>query len=432
MLLVYKDQEIYNKVKLTKLVRKEKLFNLNNFSDVNKIKDLYGIKVPLDHSSLEFLLSRRILLNDYHCINYANTCGINNFDSERYLSYIEYKKRNKRDTSSVTHYKLKYGDLWKVYKDKKPFSKANPYSYVEVMEKYNLSKEEAILKVKALKNSTSGNLKRYTAKYGEEEGTKRYNTFCTKSKANLENYIRVHGEIEGRTKYYKANTKKSFSNTLEGFKLKYGEEEGTIKHKKVQKDKSSSLENCIKKYGKEEGSIRYKLLIKQRAFSSTLKGYITKYGEEKGATIYQKILYKKMVPFCQASKQSLEVIFKDLYSYLVSKGYSKEDLRYGVKGNSEHFIYTKNNTCFYDFTILSKKIIIEFHGERFHPNKLRLSLEEWKNWKCLFRNFSADTIHKYDNLKRKIAEEAGFNYFIVWSDDDNSKILEKIIQEFNL
>jgi len=46
------------------------------------------------------------------------------------------------------------------------------------------------------------------------------------------------------------------------------------------------------------------------------------------------------------------------------------------------------------------KLIIEYQGHMFHPNREKLNENNWNNWSCLFQNIDADQKYKMDNLKK--------------------------------
>ena len=77
----------------------------------------------------------------------------------------------------------------------------------------------------------------------------------------------------------------------------------------------------------------------------------------------------------------------------------------GVNQNHEYFLIDSTNTIrYYDFTIPSLKIIIEFNGVHFHPNKAVLSEKEWNDWRTPITHNTADEIYRIDCLKRSAAE----------------------------
>lgn len=107
------------------------------------------------------------------------------------------------------------------------------------------------------------------------------------------------------------------------------------------------------------------------------------------------------------SKISLKY-FDNLSNYILEKTNIKEsDIFYGRNGKRGEFYlkYYKDNipkSYFYDFTILSKKIIIEFNGVYYHAKK-NLTLEEKNKWENKrFKN--ANESIKHDEHKELIAK----------------------------
>ena len=112
-------------------------------------------------------------------------------------------------------------------------------------------------------------------------------------------------------------------------------------------------------------------------------------------------------------------------------------MRLGVKNNSEFSIYDKEKIKlnFYDFCVPELKIIIEYHGERFHPNPKKLTKEEWEKWRCYILNnknkfktliLTADEKYKLDQQKKKLALDNGYSYLELWSSDSHKENWEKI------
>jgi very-short-patch-repair endonuclease len=93
--------------------------------------------------------------------------------------------------------------------------------------------------------------------------------------------------------------------------------------------------------------------------------------------------------------------------------------------NNEHFIRHQEGIVFYDFCIPDLKIIIEFNGAKFHPNKNKLSEEDFNQWTQLLSKQSAEEVYKKDMFKMKLAKDNGYDIFIVWENDNfNDKINE--------
>ena len=113
--------------------------------------------------------------------------------------------------------------------------------------------------------------------------------------------------------------------------------------------------------------------------------------------------------FGKASKSSLEV-FDPLVNWCVSIGIKYDDIYLGIDGKSEFFLKDESNFYFYDLTIRSKKIIIEFQGIFFHAKNIN---EEWKN--PFTSETSSENIIKR-NQKHQFAIDKGYRILEIWSD----------------
>lgn len=196
-----------------------------------------------------------------------------------------------------------------------------------------------------------------------------------------------------------------------------------------------------KEYSKEDAVKK----ISEYQVKNGLEWYTSRYGIKEGRQKYDKRIAKwlesyklaldndptinerKMVSFCNASKESLE-IFMPLYTEFKNK----VKIYLGIDGNHEYFLRNGKSIVFYDFTIPEINIIIEYNGSKFHPNHLILTEEEIKTWTSLFSNESAETVLAKDLAKKKIAEHNGYTVITVWDTDDKDetiKNLRQIIQE---
>lgn len=129
--------------------------------------------------------------------------------------------------------------------------------------------------------------------------------------------------------------------------------------------------------------------------------------------------------FGRASKESL-IIFEPLILWCLNKKILYDDIYIGIENKKEYFISDSNNIFFFDFTIKSKKIIIEFNGVLFHAK------EDSKNWKNPFTNESISDNLKKSKLKKDIAMKNGFKIIEIWSDEYpvvNLELCKKFIIE---
>lgn len=150
--------------------------------------------------------------------------------------------------------------------------------------------------------------------------------------------------------------------------------------------------------------------IRRRQDSGSFEYCLRKcnFNDTEANILYSELLRKRCTPFGRASKESLKY-FIPLYKFLRHVGINREDMYFGVTGSNEYGIYDKvlRKYKFYDFTILSKKLIIEYDGMFWHSSEDAILNDEYKtklaydNGFKLLRIKSNDDIH---NNKIKINE----------------------------
>lgn len=170
----------------------------------------------------------------------------------------------------------------------------------------------------------------------------------------------------------------------------------SIRKIKDNQDKSS-IDFFIKKYGEQEGAIRYMDRLKKLSYTSSKKYYTDKYGLDKGSSIYNEIIKKRTIGFNRSSKEAFRFLLP-IYKFLRKHDIDKKEIYWGVGSSNEWFINCDNCLFFYDFTIPSLRIIIEFHGIVFHPK------ENEHSWISIYGE-TYENKYSIDKLKKEIAEK---------------------------
>lgn len=227
---------------------------------------------------------------------------------------------------------------------------------------------------------------------------------------------------------------------------KYGEVEGLLIWKKrqdkwqsslksnndmddIDKLKGLSITNFINKFGAVDGKEKYIKLAKSRdqdiyLVKQTFKIIGTEYG--RFSIVYRGLLHEKSKRTGTASKESLRHLIP-LYKRLRKLGIERNDIMVGVSGSKEYCVEHGSEKRYFDFTIISKKIIVEYNNKAWHPNPTVMSNDEWLNWKHPFKpEQTAKDKYIYDCKKNKLAEDLGFKILILWNDSDNNKTIEDI------
>jgi hypothetical protein len=295
--------------------------------------------------------------------------------------------------------------------------------------------------------------KNFISRYGEERGLKKYNDYIIKkSKTFSKNYAKgVH--------------KKFFRPSEIDYWLKRGvnEEEipqqmkklfqlPSLKFHQEKRDKGEEWLTCrqikywiSKGYNYEEASKSLQEIQNTRS----LESLISKYGKEVGLKKFQdindrwqkslnnksaeeklKINLSKFKNNCRYSKSSfkfIEILLKELDSLKIYYGKT-------YYGKNEFFIYDndKKKINFYDFCLPELKLIMEYNGILFHPNKEILSEQEWNNWKNPFNNECAEEKYSKDQYKINLAKSKGFHVIVIWETETLWESIHKIINYIKL
>lgn len=208
--------------------------------------------------------------------------------------------------------------------------------------------------------------------------------------------------------------------------IKKGFSEEEAKKKLAERQSTFSKEKCIQRYGYIEGMQRWQ--ERQEKWQNSLcnnpntdrinksKGKTfcqleKKFGTEKAKNIIQSRTSRKCAIFGRASKESLKY-FVPLYKWLRRRGYEKFDVLWGIGGSQEKMIWDTTKRYFFDFTIESISVIIEFNGIGFHP-KSRYQ----KDWKPIFGDMLCNEVYSYDRKKINRAKKEGYRVLEIWSDE---------------
>lgn len=402
------------------------------------IEDLYRdhkIKKTNLHSSIKVIIKQlKIGLEDIYDRHYK----IKNLISPR-------------DSSSLISFTTKYGE----YHGKKMFDekvKKSTINFEHFQKKYG---SEAEQKYKEYCVKKGHSLDGYIARYGKEMGPIKHKEFWdnTNFSSKLETFVKRYGEDEGRKRHNEMRDKISFANTLEGYIEKYGEDEGRIEYNisRSKRSLSQSKETMVNNMLKEGKSFdEIELAIEDR-WSRSLQTYQRKYGDEQGKIIYEDTIIsrKKANPLCieyYKERNIDEEVAFDLITELQAqrnsknKFFSKESLRtllpiiYEIEskigekcmfGDNEFFIRTSKDEFsvsnkrlfFYDFTFKEMRVIIEYHGERFHED---IDYDHTESMK--FEDFFQEC--KIDHFKKWVAEQRGFDVFVIRSWNKKNDIRE--------
>lgn len=127
-----------------------------------------------------------------------------------------------------------------------------------------------------------------------------------------------------------------------------------------------------------------------------------------------------------ASKESL-LVFEPIVDSVLRK-YPDMKIFISLKNRREYrlseFVESKYKNYFYDLTFLDYKIIFEYNGSVWHPNKNN-NFDNWKHPKSNITNIQK---YEYDQNKINLARKHCFKIFELW-DIDGVKHNQMIIKQ---
>lgn len=258
------------------------------------------------------------------------------------------------------------------------------------------------------KNKYGITKEKYVSKYGEVEGTKKWDEYLVKSKTpwGLDACIDKFGEVEGPKKWeerlgkkiktmserkkikpYKngrtsteyqeryglgdgyrrwkrRNDKQSYRFSKEYHIDKFGKVEGPKKWGEYVKSMDkTSLKSYQERYGDGLGITKHKEFCNRMSYINTLDYYKEKYGDELGIVKYNELLDSKMVSWGLGYSKVSQELFWSVYTKVSG---STDNIYFGEL-NSEYTIYTHQEwgkLIKLDFKYENK--IIEFDGDYWH------------------------------------------------------------------
>lgn len=210
------------------------------------------------------------------------------------------------------------------------------------------------------------NLNGFIEKYGEKEGTIRYNSRCE-------------------------NVGKGSANKISYYMDKFGDnwEEEWLKHRaKI----SVNLDGYVLRYGEEEGTRKYKERGDRIGYTGTKEFFVEKYGDE------AEERWKNYIAKNSVSKTSL--IIKEILDELK------------ISYHQEYSIVTQNKRRYkVDYYLYEYNIAVEFYGDYWHCNPKKYN----ENYFHSYKKMTAKEIRKIDKKRTKyISDKLNCSIIIVW------------------
>lgn len=260
--------------------------------------------------------------------------------------------------------------------------------------------------IKARKTYYGSSLEHKIRKFGEEEGRKRWETYCKRqSETNTFEYKhKVYGMTEKEFRQYNKSRAATKANMIK----RWGEELSIEKwNSYVEKQKlTKSWGYMVETYGIE------KARQINRSKVNSLESYRNRYGIEEGTKKWDEYIQNYKSGFSLASQR----IFRQLDKYLGKKYttyFATKNFEFAIVGNEgdEHFSYKL------DYYIKELNVCIEYNGGCFHgDSRIYEDNEKCNPWS----NKTAKEIREQDEKRyRQLKNVRGIDTYVIWELDVN-------------
>lgn len=297
------------------------------------------------------------------------------------------------------------------------------YTLDTYMEKFNLTKDDIISKI--LSKSLAFTLEVARERYGDEEGLKRWNEYCSKQ---------------------------AESNTFEYKNKKYGMSEEEFK--KYNLSRSVTLENLIKRHGTDEGTAKWKEYCERQAYAGCSVEYFKeKYGDDTGVSIYNAVCKSKAITlenmmrvhgteegtkrynsWLEVQRPAVSAISLKLFDK-VKTYFPNNKIYYGREGSNEYVVYDNETkrAYLYDYVDITVGKCIEFNGDMFHGNPK--FYKEYDTPNCYNRSLTSKDLWEADRVKIECLKRLrGIDTLVIWENEfrtNEEETLNKCIEFIN-
>lgn len=334
--------------------------------------------------------------------------------------YIKYLKKNGEGLDPITGNPTEFISLQRGYKK---FEKNNPKKLAtNTVEHYmlkGLSLEDAQKRVEYTNKKSSEYLKKDWKRVKNEGVTrggwsKKHFIELGFSEEEAEKEVKKRSKSrEEKMKVYRENAKitgkyKMYTPVCIEYYINKGFSEDDAKNELKKRQATNTIESYIKRYGEIEGPIK---------FQERNKNWSKKMEDDYHSGKYTRDPHQHgNQTHCSSSNPEKElslIIFDELKKQLDNFIYLST-----VTGNyNQWFIFDNGRYYFFDIVFISSgvKKIIEFNEDYWHMNPEIYTFDSYNNSKMM----TAQEIWDEFDKKIKIANQRGFDTYIVWESDWN-------------
>ena len=354
--------------------------SIEQFLKYKKIKDIKKLITQKQYDELERVFSYYDTKTIKNRLQNIRDFIINSVETRWVgrLKIITTKLKN--DVISEYSCKVRYGDNWykkrETLKDKVRMDKNN------FIKKYG--EEDGTKRWEERNKKTiSYGLKPAIMRYGDIEGRKKWEeTLRRKIKTmsevkkirpyrngrTLVEYQKRCGIEEGYKKWVQRNEKQKYRFSLFFYIDTYGEEIGVKKWEEYCDSMcKTTLKIFIEKYGQDTGTERYNKYVERIKYGQSEEYYINKYGEKNGSIKYKEFTISKISNFKDRYSKISQDLFWNIFESLNNENREK-CFFYELNYEYCFYVWEKNMTIInVDFKMGNK--LIEFDGDYWHSKE---------------------------------------------------------------
>ena len=225
-------------------------------------------------------------------------------------------------------------------------------------------------------------------KYGEEEGLKRWNSYCNK-----------RAEI----------------NSFEYKKKHFGWDKKTFDM--FNKSRAVTITNLMEKYGEIEGHNRWNKYIDKQRITKSFDYMVNKFGYEKAIDINKSKASTSGNYYSEISQECFRKIDNILNNKFTT---------YFATKNYEYVFNIGSHNVMLDYYIKELNVCIEFNGTVFHGDPRVFEADSHPN--PFDKDKTASDIWENDSYRyKKLNELYGIQTYVIWENDYQTIDLEKFI-----
>lgn len=294
--------------------------------------------------------------------------------------------------ASLNNYIKKYGEK-EGRKLHKKYTDTTKTDLAHFVNKYG--QEEGEKRFEDFKNKSKQTKENFIKRHGEKEGNRKWEKFIKNKKQtsprSLEYWLK---KTNGNKDLAKKKLRTFQAVTLKTMIAKYGKDEGTRKWKQSSfyRGYYSTKEGFIEKYGEEDGLKKYQEKSKRISYSNSFEGLSASHGTAKALQIMNKRCFKD-TGISKVATKAFQKIEKELK--LNTSFFGDNEYFVSGKDGDVSFFY------FLDFYNKDLNLAIEFYGDYWHFNPKKYKKDQVVRTKLVKDVWEKDRIRK-ERIQNKL------------------------------